>query len=71
MASWDLRGRAPYTQQVLSHPVVNVVFTGEPSLVRVDALVAGATPSVRQLQRRFADHVRVSAKALLRRYRLY
>ena len=23
---WDLRGEAPHTQQVLSHPVVNVVF---------------------------------------------
>jgi AraC-like DNA-binding protein len=43
----------------------------EPSLVRVDALAAGAGLSVRQLQRRFADHVGISAKALIRRYRLY
>jgi len=177
VASWDLLGRPPYTQQVLAHPVVNVVFTGgtalvhgvkskidsrtlreagwalgvmfrpagfrpflgrtasaitdrviplaelfgppaaelsrhlldmtphqdlagladrflaaivppgtqpsetttaiaeraaaEPSLVRVDALAAGAGLSARQLQRRFADHVGISAKALIRRYRLY
>jgi len=28
VASWDLTGREPYTQRVLAHPVVNVVFTG-------------------------------------------
>lgn len=33
VASWDLRGRPPYTQQVLAHPVVNVVFTGGTALV--------------------------------------
>jgi AraC-like DNA-binding protein len=43
----------------------------EPSLVRVDALAARAGMGVRQLQRRFADHVGISAKALIRRYRLY
>jgi AraC-like DNA-binding protein len=43
----------------------------DPALVRVDALAAGAGMSVRQLQRRFADHVGISAKALIRRYRLY
>ncbi len=180
VATWDLRGRPPYTQQVLAHPVVNVVFTdgtalahgvktridartlsgagralgimfrpafrpfldgpasaitdraiplpelfgpaaaglsrrvaeaaggeeggaemaaladgflaavvpagpqpseltteiaeraaADPSLVRVDALAARAGVGVRQLQRRFADHVGISAKALIRRYRLY
>lgn len=177
LSSWDLRGRPPYTQQVLAHPVVNVVFTegtalahgvktaidsrtlrgagwalgimfrpagfrpfaggpasaltgravpladllgpaaaelsrrvhaaapgedmarladsflagivppdaqpselttsiaeraaADPSLVRVDALAARAGVGVRQLQRRFADHAGISAKALLRRYRLY
>src|SRR5487761_303394 len=143
VAAWDLRGRPPYTQQVLAHPVVNVVFTdgtalahgvktridartlsgagralgimfrpagfrpfldrpasaitdravplaglfgprpselptavaeraaADPALVRVDALAAGAGIGVRQLQRRFADHVGISAKALIRRYRLY
>ena len=33
LARWDLRGRPPYTQQVLSHPVVNVVFTDGTALV--------------------------------------
>ncbi len=33
LASWDLRGRPPYTQQVLSHPAVNVVFTAGTALV--------------------------------------
>jgi AraC-like DNA-binding protein len=26
LVQWDLRGRPPHTQQVLSHPVVNLVF---------------------------------------------
>jgi AraC-like DNA-binding protein len=42
-----------------------------PSLVRVDTLAAEAGIGVRQLQRRFSDHVGISAKALIRRYRLY
>ena len=177
VSSWDLRGRPPYTQQVLTHPVVNVVFTegagfvygikrkidsrtlsgvgralgimfrpagfrpfldrpmteitdavlpvgavfgtagedlnrelaaapdgaamaaladrflaaivpgpGQPSeattviaeraaaapaLVRVDGLAAEAGLGVRALQRRFSDHVGISAKAFIRRYRLY
>jgi AraC-like DNA-binding protein len=28
IVSWDLRGRSPYTQDVLPHPCVNVVFEG-------------------------------------------
>jgi AraC-like DNA-binding protein len=177
VSTWDLRGRPPYTQQVLTHPVVNVVFTqgtgfvhgvkrkidsrtlsgagwalgimfrpagfrlfldrpataitdvvlpvgelfgaagealgadmeaaadgagraamadrflaavvphqqqpseattriaeraaADPSLVRVDGLAAEAGLGVRALQRRFADHVGISAKAFIRRYRLY
>jgi AraC-like DNA-binding protein len=183
VSSWDLRGQPPYTQQVLTHPVVNVVFTegtgfvhgvkrkidartlsgagralgimfrpagfrpfldrpaaaitdavlpvgevfgaagealvldmaaaadltsadgaaqlaawadrfvcalvpargqpseattaiaeraaADPSLVRVDDLAAAAGLSVRALQRRFSDHVGISAKAFIRRYRLY
>jgi AraC-like DNA-binding protein len=177
VTTWDLRGRPSYTQQVLTHPVVNVVFTegtalaygvmkridsrtlrgagwalgimfrpagfrpfldrpataitdravplpelfgpaaaelsrrvhgaaddeeragladaflaaivppgpqpselttaiaeraaADASLDRVDALAAWAGMGVRQLQRRFADHVGISAKALIRRYRLY
>jgi AraC-like DNA-binding protein len=43
----------------------------DPALVRVDALAAEAGVGVRQLQRRFSDHVGISAKALIRRYRLY
>jgi AraC-like DNA-binding protein len=43
----------------------------DPSLTRVDALAALAGVGVRQLQRRFADHVGVSPKAVIRRYRLY
>src|ERR1700736_4838723 len=42
VATWDLRGRPPYTQQVLAHPVVNVVFTDGTALAhgvktRIDA----------------------------------
>jgi AraC-like DNA-binding protein len=43
----------------------------DPSLVRVDALADSAGLGVRQLQRRFSDHVGISAKALIRRYRMY
>lgn len=43
----------------------------DPGLVRVDALAARVGLSVRQLQRRFADHVGVSPKKVVRRYRLY
>lgn len=43
----------------------------DPGLVRVSGLAALAGLSPRQLQRRFADHVGISAKALIRRYRLY
>src|SRR5690606_33365756 len=43
----------------------------DPVLVRVEALAAEEGLSVRQLQRRFADHVGVSPKAVIRRYRLY
>jgi AraC-like DNA-binding protein len=28
IVSWDLRGRSPYTQDVLPHPCVNLVFEG-------------------------------------------
>jgi AraC-like DNA-binding protein len=43
----------------------------DPSLVRVDDMAAQAGLGVRALQRRFADHVGISAKAFVRRYRLY
>ncbi|MEE2053663.1 DUF6597 domain-containing transcriptional factor [Nocardiopsis tropica] len=169
VASWDLSGREPYTQRVLAHPVVNVVFTaggaavhgpttkvtrrrleGEgwalgvmfrpagfrpllgrpmsgivdaslpvsevfaggvfpgaphPLMAEVDRILAGRLPAarhpaedtrdlvervaadpavvgvsalaereglgVRLLQRRFADHVGLGPKAVIRRYRLY
>jgi AraC-like DNA-binding protein len=45
--------------------------SADPSLVRVDALAGRAGLGLRQLQRRFSDHVGISAKALIRRYRLY
>jgi AraC-like DNA-binding protein len=41
------------------------------SIGRVDELAAVAGTSVRQLQRRFADHVGASPKWVIRRYRLY
>ena len=41
------------------------------SIRRVDQLAEQAALSVRQLQRRFADHVGVSPKWAIRRYRLY
>ena len=159
IVSWDLRGQSPHTQEILAHPVVNIVFTdgvgvangvatrltrrvlegegrafgvmfrpagfrpflgramssitdkalpfetwlddasaadtffaarvpavrqpsedttliaeriaADPSVVRVEALAAEVGLSVRQLQRRFADHVGISPKAVIRRYRLY
>ncbi|OOC57401.1 AraC family transcriptional regulator [Nocardiopsis sinuspersici] len=33
IASWNLAGREPYTQRVLAHPVVNLVFTGAAATV--------------------------------------
>ncbi|MFC7331028.1 DUF6597 domain-containing transcriptional factor [Marinactinospora rubrisoli] len=43
----------------------------DPAVVTVERLAAGAGLSVRQLQRRFADHVGLGPKAVIRRYRLY
>ncbi|WP_236700501.1 helix-turn-helix domain-containing protein [Allosalinactinospora lopnorensis] len=43
----------------------------DPAIARVEALAAEEGVSVRRLQRRFADHVGVSPKAVIRRYRLY
>lgn len=43
----------------------------DPALVRVEGLAAEVGLSARQLQRRFADHVGVSPKAVIRRYRIY
>jgi AraC-like DNA-binding protein len=46
-------------------------IAGDPSVVRVEPLAAEVGLSVRQLQRRFADHVGLSPKAVIRRYRLF
>ncbi|MBI2708615.1 MAG: helix-turn-helix transcriptional regulator [Actinobacteria bacterium] len=46
-------------------------IAADPACRRVEALAAGQAVSVRQLQRRFADHVGLSPKAVIRRYRLY
>jgi AraC-like DNA-binding protein len=50
--------------------LVERVVSG-PAVVRVEKLAAESGHSVRQLQRRFADHVGVSPKTVIRRYRLY
>ena len=46
-------------------------IAADPSVVRVEALAAEEGLSARQLQRRFADHVGLGPKAVVRRYRLY
>ena len=43
----------------------------DPSLTRVDTLAARVHVSIRQLQRLFSDHVGVSPKCVIRRYRLH
>jgi AraC-like DNA-binding protein len=60
---------APQPSEVTT--VIAERAAADPSLIRVDTLAAGAGVGVRQLQRRFSDHVGISAKALIRRYRLY
>lgn len=46
-------------------------IAADPAVVRVEDLAAEEGISVRQLQRRFTDHVGISPKAVIRRYRLY
>ncbi|MGI8875146.1 MAG: DUF6597 domain-containing transcriptional factor [Egibacteraceae bacterium] len=67
-----LAARAPAGRQA-SEATGELVerVAGDAGLVRVDALAAQAGVSPRQLQRRFADHVGASPKAIIRRYRLY
>lgn len=43
----------------------------DPTVARVDVLTAAVGLSVRQIERRFADHVGIGPKAVIRRYRLY
>lgn len=51
-------------------PLVEQV-AADPAFLLVDDLAAAAGLTERQLQRRFADHVGLSPKAVIRRYRLY
>jgi AraC-like DNA-binding protein len=46
-------------------------IAADPAVVRVSTLADDLGISERQLQRRFADHVGLSPKAIVRRYRLY
>ncbi len=46
-------------------------IAADPALVRVGALADELGVSERQLQRRFSDHVGLSPKRVIRRYRLY
>jgi AraC-like DNA-binding protein len=46
-------------------------IAGDRTLLRVDQVAEVFGTSVRQLQRRFADHVGVSPKWVIQRYRLY
>lgn len=58
---------------VASEATTSIVelVAGDPGTVRVDDLAARCELSVRQLQRRFAEHVGLSPKAVIRRYRLH
>ncbi len=53
------------TTEVVEH------IASDPAMVRVGALAAEVGVSERQLERRFADHVGLSPKTVIRRYRLY
>lgn len=46
-------------------------LAADPAVVRVEGLAALVGLSPRQLQRRFADHVGLGPKAVIRRYRLF
>jgi AraC-like DNA-binding protein len=67
-----LAERAPARPQPSEATTVLVErIAAEPAVVRVEALALEAGCSVRQLQRRFADHVGLNPKAVVRRYRLF
>ncbi|MEM8923241.1 MAG: helix-turn-helix transcriptional regulator [Actinomycetota bacterium] len=59
---------APTTGEALSD-LVEAAVAEDPPVTRVDELAARAGTSVRSLQRRFAEHVGLSPKAVLERYR--
>jgi AraC-like DNA-binding protein len=46
-------------------------IAAEPAFLTVQDVAAAAHATTRQVQRRFADHVGIGAKAVIRRYRLY
>ena len=46
-------------------------IAADPAFLTVEDVAREARATVRQLQRRFADHVGISPKAVIRRYRLY
>ena len=66
-----LRPPAPRRQGWRTRPHSSSASPPTPRLLTVEdvARQAGATPG--QLQRRFADHVGIGPKAVIRRYRLY
>lgn len=67
-----LAGRLPAARQPSESTSALVErIAADPSVVRVAALADELGISERQLQRRFADHVGLSPKAVVRRYRLY
>jgi AraC-like DNA-binding protein len=67
-----LAGRLPAAPQASEATTALVErIAAEPALVRVAELADELGISERQLQRRFADHVGLSPKAVIRRYRLY
>ncbi|MET0135507.1 MAG: helix-turn-helix domain-containing protein [Kibdelosporangium sp.] len=61
---------ATNTKATLAASIVSRVAAG-PEIVRVDALASQFELTVRQLQRLFAEHVGVSPKWVIRRYRLH
>ncbi|HEX7095433.1 MAG TPA: helix-turn-helix domain-containing protein [Acidimicrobiales bacterium] len=67
-----LRARVPETVQPSEETTaIAERVAADPTIARVDALAAAVGLSVRQLERRFADHVGASPKSVIRRYRLY
>jgi AraC-like DNA-binding protein len=69
----ELLARRLPAQQQPSEATTAIVerIAADPSMVRVASLADDLGISERQLQRRFADHVGLSPKAIVRRYRLY
>jgi AraC-like DNA-binding protein len=67
-----LAARLPVARQPSEETTAIVErIAADPAVVRVAGLAEELGISERQLQRRFADHVGLSPKAVVRRYRLY